>query len=442
MFQKITHRSIVRVLIAGFSLVILLLLTAGFIAVRNAGSIKESAAHLVEEQLVATQLIDEIQREQATLSAVLYHLEVGADRNERDQLLRQLDAAAEHIDGAVVLVPHNSEVALWDAFHDASKAFLEEARRALERGTLSESSSRNLFGRHEEVVSTVARLSAASVEKATVAQMQIDRRAQDLVNKSFFLLGVALALALVCVVLTVRTVTALFRRMEWQANELSRVSWHMVENQETSARRFSHELHDELGQALTAIKANLASIDLDSQHVQKERLRDCVHLADAAIENVRELSQLLHPVILDDFGLDAGLRWLCDGFAARTGIDAEYSSTFTGRLPEETETHLFRIAQEALTNVARHSGAGQVSVTLHTEESLARLWIQDNGRGLPETGDPASHGIGLIGMRARARSAGGELTMKSAPDQGVRIEVEIPLVSVHHEEGNTHPVGR
>jgi signal transduction histidine kinase len=221
--------------------------------------------------------------------------------------------------------------------------------------------------------------------------------------------------------------------MEWQAAELSRVSWHMLQDQEATARRFSHELHDELGQSLTAVKTNLAALRAGTG-ADAARLDDCLRVVDESIGNVRQMSQLLRPTILDDFGLDAGLRWLCEGFAARTGIAVDCVSTFTGRLPDETETHLFRIAQEALTNVARHSGAHHVEVRLAPSDHHIRLTIQDDGRGLPQAPSPAASApdrrpgpLGLIGMRARARSAGGDATVRSRPDQGVLIDVQVPL---------------
>ena len=153
--------------------------------------------------------------------------------------------------------------------------------------------------------------------------------------------------------------------MEWQAGELSRVSWHMLDNQESTARRFSHELHDELGQSLTAVKANLTALGNGRAGPASGWTIAC-SLVDEAIGNVRQLSQLLRPTILDDFGLEAGLRWLAEGFAARTGIEVEFKADSPGRLPDETETHLFRIAQEALTNVARHSEAKHVRSRLRT----------------------------------------------------------------------------
>jgi two-component system sensor histidine kinase UhpB len=137
------------------------------------------------------------------------------------------------------------------------------------------------------------------------------------------------------------------------------------------------------------------------------------------------MSQLLRPTILDDFGLDAGLRWLAEGFAARTGIEVVVEPGQSGRLAEETETHLFRIAQEALTNVARHAAATRVVIRMDQQGERILLAIEDNGHGLPA--EPHGGGMGLIGMRARARSAGGDVSIRSRPGHGVLIEVRVPV---------------
>jgi signal transduction histidine kinase len=157
---------------------------------------------------------------------------------------------------------------------------------------------------------------------------------------------------------------------------------------------------------------------------------------DEAIGNVREMSQLLRPTILDDFGLAAGLRWLCEGFGQRTGIDVTCDVPFAGRLPDGAETHLFRIAQEALTNVARHASAKHVRVQLEqSRRSPVTLRISDDGCGLsPAPENP--RGLGLIGMRARARSAGGDMEIRSRPGEGVLIEVRVPV----GDETHTNPV--
>jgi signal transduction histidine kinase len=220
----------------------------------------------------------------------------------------------------------------------------------------------------------------------------------------------------------------------------------MLEDQETTARRFSHELHDELGQSLTAVKANLHALELDNASrpsaggAAGSRIADCVELVNEAIRNVRELSQLLHPTILDDFGLDAAIRWLAERFTQRTGIEVEYEPEFHGRLNDDAETHLYRISQEALTNVARHSGAKHVHIELRERGGNVELIISDDGQGLP-SGAPEEQGMGLVGMRARASSAGGELLLHSVKGKGLRIEARLPARKAENAEKDPHPVG-
>ena len=143
------------------------------------------------------------------------------------------------------------------------------------------------------------------------------------------------------------------------------------------------------------------------------------------------------PTILDDFGLETGLRWLVEGFAARTGIQATLASRRLGRLPDETGAHLFRIAQffarAALTNVARHAAAMRVEVKLQSGGGEIRLTIPDDHRGLAAAPAPEARQAarpssrGMIGMRARARSAGGDVTVRSGPCEGVLIEVRVRI---------------
>ncbi|MDB6003182.1 MAG: hypothetical protein JWR15_169, partial [Prosthecobacter sp.] len=272
----------------------------------------------------------------------------------------------------------------------------------------------------------VNKLIGSSSEHLAKTEHELEQQSQDLSDDSTLLLGSSSILAAISAVLTIAFARKSIQRIRWQSEELSRVSWHMLQTQEQAARRFSHELHDELGQSLAAVRSNLtkgSTQDLPSLRA------DCLHLVDESIANVRELSHLLRPVILDDFGLDAGLRWLAEKFGQRTRLKVEYVSDFTGRLADETETHLFRIAQEAFTNIARHSEATEVKMSLAHREQTIRLTIEDNGKGLPvRTGEPIhSPSLGMVGMRARARQSGGELTATSMQPRGLRIEVVIPL---------------
>jgi len=433
--QQITRKNILHVLIVGFALVTLLLLAAGFIGVTHIHAIQESATSLFEEQLVTTRLIDELQREQGTLSAVFYHLEQGPESVDREAILAQLNTADEHIDRIISSMAASRDP-LWGELRSASASFSAAARHLLASPGGAPVSSHELLRRHDQVIAIVTKLIATSHDKAMVAHTQINRRSGEVVRRSLLLLGASLVLALFCAVLTVRMTTDLFRRMEWQAGELSRVSWHMLENQENAARRFSHELHDELGQSLTAIKANLVAISSGSLP-QIPRVEDCIRLVDQSVDNIRQLSHLLHPTILDDFGLDEGLRWLAQGFTQRTGIEVRYKADLKERLPDETEIHLFRICQEALTNVARHSGATQVAIGVRAEGEHVYLSIEDNGRGLQKVREARQPGFGMIGMRARARNAGGELFLRSSEAGGRLIEVRVPALGQRDANENS-----
>jgi signal transduction histidine kinase len=212
-----------------------------------------------------------------------------------------------------------------------------------------------------------------------------------------------------------------------------------MSEQEEAAGRLSREMHDHLGQTLSAIEANIVAMQ-NARSFNPGRLDDCLGLVKDAVSNVREVSQLLRPPILDDFGLDASLRWLADRFAERTGTRVRYTSSFTGRLDRGVETQLFRIAQEALTNIARHSGATEVLVALAELGNILRLTVADNGKGMKPR--PDSIGIGLVGMRARARVAGGTLSLESRPGEGVRISVEIPLPRTPYVPENSHSLSR
>ncbi len=441
--RRITHASLLRVLIAGFSLVIVLLLAGAFIGIGNIHTIKENAARLVAEQQSTNRLLEEVRRQQANLTDVFSILARDPDSVDSGKILSQLDEADRNIERIVAEGAQTPQRRLYDQLRRSSTAFSAEARRLLAPEEPETFSSQDLFRDHEAFTSVVAKLIEFSYRRAVAAQNQIDIRSESLVKQSAAFLAAFLLMAVLSTVLTVRLTERLLRRMDWQESELSRVSWHMLEDQESTARRFSHELHDELGQSLTALKANLSSLGLDGTGDgagDRARLDDCLRLVDESIGNVRQMSQLLHPTILDDFGLEAALRWLCEGFTHRTGIQTEFRGNTSGRLPDDTETHLFRLAQEALTNVARHSGARHAKVTLDSRDGEVCLSISDDGRGLPAAGAEWG-GMGMIGMRARARSVGGDLTLRSKEGQGVEIEVRVPAGSVQHEGKDTHLVG-
>jgi len=423
--RRITQRTVMWGLSAGFALVLVLLGLAGLVAVRDSHAIRRSAGGLVQEQLLIARLLNEVQVEENTLTEVLHSLTRTPQTLDRSALLRELVEADQSVARLAVDAATTPKARVWRQLEQSVRSFSKEARSALDQDDpISEESITSLFSRHDEVVELIHDLLRDSSEHLRTSDEQIERQSRDLADESALLLGSSLILAGLCAIGTILFVRHSIRRIEWQTDEINRVSWHMLQTQEETARRFSHELHDELGQSLAAVRANLTS---KSQDDQLERRADCVQLVDEAIANVRELSQLLRPVILDDFGLDAGLRWLTEKFGQRMRIKLEYESYLAGRLQSETETHLFRIAQEALTNIARHAQATQVVVHLEAVASIVRLSISDNGHGLPPDRQESPASLGLIGMKARARECGGILDLQPVQPQGLRIVVEVPL---------------
>jgi signal transduction histidine kinase len=239
------------------------------------------------------------------------------------------------------------------------------------------------------------------------------------------LLGSALLVAIGGAAFTVYVTHRSFERARWQSAELGRLSSRAMSDLDALARRFSHELHDQFGQTLNAIEANLVAMR-NRREYSDGRIEDCLGLIKDGMSSVREVSQLLRPSILDDFGLDASLRWLAETFSDRTGIQVQYTSSFAQRMNGEVETQVFRIAQEALTNVGRHSGATEVKMELRREGSKVRLEVSDNGRGFEPV--VSEGGLGLVGMRARARTAKGILLVNSKAGRGVAVQLEIPFV--------------
>ena len=281
----------------------------------------------------------------------------------------------------------------------------------------------------DEIQDTAQELVRQNLVSARGAQIEavIVSRTQELLDQLTWILGACFLLAALIAALMVWVIRRAFIKLEWQAAELNRVSWHLLDGHEKLARRFAHEMHDELGQSLSGLRRMLSQVsDAEFSTVRQE----CIGVVDEVLESVRKLSQVLRPVILDDFGLDSGIRWLCERFTQRTQIAVRYESNLSRRLAESEETHLFRITQEALTNIARHAQASEAWVSLREDGNRILLEIGDNGRGLGAKAGEHNPSLGIVGMRARARQLGGELIMQNRKAGGLTIRVEVPLCLV------------
>jgi signal transduction histidine kinase len=198
----------------------------------------------------------------------------------------------------------------------------------------------------------------------------------------------------------------------------------IVAAQELERRRLARELHDETGQALTSILLGLKQIEGSEPSPAVESLRE---LVVATLQDVRRLAVELRPKVLDDFGLVPALERLTEGFGEQTGIAVDLeASAITDRLPMEVETAIYRIVQEALTNVVKHAHAHRVSVLLTTANGRIKAVIEDDGTGFDPAAADGDGGIGLIGMRERIELLDGSLAVESTPTSGTTIAVEVP----------------
>jgi signal transduction histidine kinase len=218
--------------------------------------------------------------------------------------------------------------------------------------------------------------------------------------------------------------------------QLRRLSAHLLHVQEKERQRVSRELHDHLGQLLTAIAMNLDWVlhrCSENAHPIHERLQETRQLTQDVIAATRELSATLRPGELRGLGLEAALQEYLSEFERRSGLPMQFSSTLhEHELTPETATNIYRIVQEALTNVIRYAEASEVQVTL--EYALGRLVVSvvDDGKGfdVKQVTDP--HAVGLIGMHERARLLNGTCEIRSAPGTGTVVRVEVPLAEESH----------
>jgi len=215
-----------------------------------------------------------------------------------------------------------------------------------------------------------------------------------------------------------------------QRDELERLSKKLMAAQEDERRRIARELHDEVGQALGAIKLELALAERDVNHPLQGRLVEARAMVDGALESVRELSRLVHPMILDDLGLEDATASYLQHFTRRTGIRTDLRvAKLDKRLAPQLEVCAYRIVQEAVTNVGRHASASSCEVRLERHENELQVSVQDDGRGFAQV--DASHaphtGLGLVGLRERVTDLGGLFEVTSAVGQGTRVTAALPL---------------
>ncbi len=262
---------------------------------------------------------------------------------------------------------------------------------------------------------------------------QLNRAIYGRVEREIFLLMTGLLLVVgITGIFVMRANRRAFDDVERLSGQLRNLSWRMMRMQEDLQESFSRELHDEFGQLLTAIGMLLGRVKrrLPSDSPLVADVEEVRGIVQQTLDKIRTESRMLHPVVLDDFGLEKALAWYVEQFGRQHGIDARFQKSGpVGLIPPEATIHIYRIVQEALTNVSRHSGSAEAFVRLRQVDDRVELEIEDRGRGLPPAAERKDgwEGIGLVSMRERTELMGGTFAFRPADPAGLVISVRVPL---------------
>jgi signal transduction histidine kinase len=247
----------------------------------------------------------------------------------------------------------------------------------------------------------------------------------------FILLGSSLAIALGSIILIASQEKEIRKRYEELAknrDDQAQLSARLLDAQEQERLSISRELHDEVGQSLGALLVDmgrLSAILPSGDNVVQDELRKIRRLAESSVSAVRNIALLLRPSMLDDLGLVAAVEWQAREISRRSEVEVEVQAEeITPDLKEEVKICIYRITQEALNNVARHSEAHHAWVSIHADTRSIAVKIRDDGKGF----DPRSRGLGILGMEERVRLLHGSFEVASKPGEGTAITARLPLV--------------
>ena len=289
----------------------------------------------------------------------------------------------------------------------------------------------SLQARQQALSTAVSRLLVGNNEGEEQAAARI-AQIYDGVQRQLYIF---LAATLIAIVLTslylIRSNRRIFARLAELSEQRSDLAQKLISTQESTLRHISRELHDEFGQVLTALGSMLARAGKHAPEgsLLREDLKEVQEIAQSTLNNIRTLSQALHPVLLDEAGLESTLDWYIPTVGRQTGLALHYEKTGQS-FPVETSAgvHIYRVLQEALNNVSRHSGATDAWIWLRYSPDSLELEVEDHGTGFAP--EKMQRGIGLVAMRERAELVGGTLAISPRPQGGTRVRLQIPRIKV------------
>ncbi len=316
----------------------------------------------------------------------------------------------------------NSVSQFWDAA-DRTFALAREGKEEEARAQIRLS----LQARQAALTTAVARLLVQNNENEERAVQQIGEIYDRVQRQVYIFLTAALTAILLTSLYLIRSNRRLFAQLEELSQQRSELAQTLISTQESTLSSIARELHDEFGQVLTAVGAMLgrAGSHAPEGSPLRTEVREVREIVQTSLDKVRSLSQALHPSMLDQAGLESTLDWYIPTVEKQTGIVIGYEKSGTPfAVNGSTGIHVYRVLQEALNNVARHSGAGQAWVRLRFLPEALELEVEDRGRGLGTA--PSRHGIGMVAMRERAELLGGRIEFLGPAQGGTLVRLSVP----------------
>ena len=285
----------------------------------------------------------------------------------------------------------------------------------------------SLQARQAALSTTVARLLVQNNEYEEQTARQVQEIYTQVQRQVYFFLAATLAAIATTGLYLIRSNRRLFRELATLSDRRRELAQKLIAMRESTLREISRELHDEFGQILTAVGSMLgrATRQVPEGSPLRADLREIGEIAQASLEKVRGLSQTLHPAILEELGLDSTISWYLSTVEKQLGLEVEYARTGTANVDETTGIHVYRVLQEAVNNIARHSGTNRAWVRLRCDEGKLELEVEDHGKGLDP--DTPRRGLGLVAMRERAELLGGVLEFVRPRAGGTLVRLTVPL---------------
>jgi len=435
-----------RLLLAGFGGLLALMLAAGIDALLVLRKVRASDAQVRDMYFARTRALEKVRTGIYQSAIVMRDYLLSADpelakaqvekwvaiRQSTDQALEECAAVTDRMEAAPMRSLQAQVAVYWKLLD-----FIAETSTKNPRARASAYFSGELVRRRTAMLDLVDRIDQLSARELKESDAELNTTFDSLRLRLVWMLGITLGAGLLLAGFTVARTLRLERELEVRyeegqraRSELQELSARLVSAQEEERRAISRELHDEVGQSLSALlmEAGNAAATVPSESPEIRKHVDSIKkLAEASVNVIRNMTLLLRPSMLDDFGLVPALEWQAREVSKRTGLRVNVAAEESAdELSDALKTCIYRVVQEALHNCARHAHARTVKVVVRQERSKIVLSVEDDGRGF-DAG--RVRGLGLVGMEERVNHLGGAFEIDSRPGAGTKVAVELPIAS-------------